>query len=192
MAEITAKRVGELRAKTGAGLMDCKRALTESDGDFDIAVDNLRKKGVAIAAKRAGRDASVGIVETYIHTGGKVGVMVGLFTHMQTHVVKEVVGPTRFVINTATAMQSHTPMQNGCYYEHNKALPDDMRMWMCKMQAKRATHLDSDGRLLEERGRQAVVSHITAVTHVVDMGNSHTAHALMCAGIEFKCGSVFC
>ena len=78
MAEITAKRVGELRAKTGAGLMDCKRALTESNGDFDIAVDILRKKGVATAAKKAGRDASEGIVETYIHTGGKVGVMVEL------------------------------------------------------------------------------------------------------------------
>ena len=78
MAEITAKKVGELRAKTGAGLMDCKKALIESKGDFDVAVDILRKKGVATAAKKATRDASEGIVETYIHTGGKVGVMVEL------------------------------------------------------------------------------------------------------------------
>ncbi len=75
MAEITAKMVAELRAKTGAGLMDCKKALKECDSDFDAAVDFLRKKGVATAAKKAGRDASDGLVETYIHTGGKVGVM---------------------------------------------------------------------------------------------------------------------
>jgi elongation factor Ts len=75
MADITAKMVAELRAKTGAGLMDCKKALTETDADFDAAVDYLRKKGVATAAKKAGRDASDGLIETYIHTGGKVGVM---------------------------------------------------------------------------------------------------------------------
>ncbi len=75
MAEITAKSVAELRAKTGAGLMDCKKALKETDGDFDAAIDILRKKGIATAAKKAGRDASDGLVETYIHTGGKVGVM---------------------------------------------------------------------------------------------------------------------
>ena len=76
MAEITAKSVAELRAKTGVGLLDCKKALLESEGDFDMAVDILRKAGVATAAKKAGREASEGIVETYIHTGGKVGVLV--------------------------------------------------------------------------------------------------------------------
>jgi len=55
--------------------MDCKKALKETDGDFDAAIDILRKKGIATAAKKAGRDASDGLVETYIHTGGKVGVM---------------------------------------------------------------------------------------------------------------------
>jgi len=78
MAEITAKSVAELRTNTGAGLMDCKKALVETEGDFDAALDILRKKGVATAAKKAGRDASEGVVETYIHTGGKVGVMVEL------------------------------------------------------------------------------------------------------------------
>ena len=58
--------------------MDCKKALVETEGDFDAALDILRKKGVATAAKKAGRDASEGVVETYIHTGGKVGVMVEL------------------------------------------------------------------------------------------------------------------
>jgi elongation factor Ts len=76
--KINAKQVGELRAKTGAGLMDCKKALVEAGGDFDEAADILRKKGIATAAKKAGRDASEGIVESYIHLGGKVGVMVEL------------------------------------------------------------------------------------------------------------------
>ena len=78
MAEITASSVADLRKTTGAGLMDCKKALVETGGDFDAAVDLLRKKGVATAAKKAGRDASEGIIETYIHTGGKVGVMIEL------------------------------------------------------------------------------------------------------------------
>ena len=76
MAEITAKMVAELRAKTGAGLMNCKKALKECDSDFDAAIDYLRKKGEATAEKKSGRDASDGLVETYIHTGGKVGVMI--------------------------------------------------------------------------------------------------------------------
>jgi elongation factor Ts len=76
--QITAKMVGELRESTGAGLMNCKKALVETGGDFDAAAELLRKKGEATAAKKAGRDASEGIIETYIHLGGKVGVMVEL------------------------------------------------------------------------------------------------------------------
>ena len=67
--------VGELRESTGAGLMDCKKALVEAAGDFDQAVELLRKRGVAKAAKKAGRDASEGLIDTYIHLGGKVGVL---------------------------------------------------------------------------------------------------------------------
>jgi elongation factor Ts len=74
--QINAKMVGELRESTGAGLMDCKRALVETEGDFDQAIEILRKKGVATAAKKASREASDGLIETYIHLGGKVGVMV--------------------------------------------------------------------------------------------------------------------
>ena len=74
--QINAKMVGELRESTGAGLMDCKKALVESEGDIDAAVELLRKKGMATAAKKAGRDASDGLIDTYIHLGGKVGVMV--------------------------------------------------------------------------------------------------------------------
>lgn len=73
---ISAQMVSALRGRTGAGLMDCKRALTESDGDTDQAETLLRKRGVAQAAKKAGRDASDGLVESYIHLGGKVGVLI--------------------------------------------------------------------------------------------------------------------
>jgi elongation factor Ts len=76
MTTITADMVKKLRDKTGAGMMDCKQALTESGGDMEQAVDFLRKKGLATAAKRAGRAMSEGLIQTYIHTGGKLGVMV--------------------------------------------------------------------------------------------------------------------
>jgi elongation factor Ts len=73
---ITAAMVKELRDKTSAGMMDCKKALTENDGDMEKAVDWLRQKGLSVAAKRAGRTASEGQIASYIHAGGKLGVMV--------------------------------------------------------------------------------------------------------------------
>lgn len=76
MAEISAEMVKDLRAKTGAGIMDCKAALKENDGDIEKAIDFLRKKGLATAKKKAGREASEGRVEAYIHMGGKIGVLV--------------------------------------------------------------------------------------------------------------------
>jgi elongation factor Ts len=76
MTAISAAMVKDLREKTGAGIMDCKEALTECDGDLEKAVDFLRKKGLATAAKRAGRVLSEGVVQSYIHMDGKLGVMV--------------------------------------------------------------------------------------------------------------------
>jgi len=76
MADISAAMVKELREKSGAGIMDCKEALTECDGDMEKSVDFLRKKGLATAAKRAGRATSEGTIQSYIHMGGKIGVMV--------------------------------------------------------------------------------------------------------------------
>ena len=73
--EISASMVSDLRAKTGAGLMDCKKALVEANGNVEEAITILRKKGVASAAKKADRNAGQGLIESYIHTGGKVGVM---------------------------------------------------------------------------------------------------------------------
>ena len=74
--EITTEMIKELRSATNAGVLDCRKALTESDGDFQKAVDWLREKGMATAAKRADRMASNGVVELYSHGGGRVGVMV--------------------------------------------------------------------------------------------------------------------
>jgi len=73
---ITAELVKALREKTGAGMMDCKRALQETDGDMEKAIEYLREKGLAAAAKRAGRTAAEGVIEAYIHLGGKLGVLV--------------------------------------------------------------------------------------------------------------------
>ena len=78
MAVITSEIVKKLRDQTGAGMMDCKRALEESKGDIQAATEYLRKKGAAVAAKRADREANQGVVEAYIHAGGRIGSMVEL------------------------------------------------------------------------------------------------------------------
>ena len=74
--EVTTAMVKELRERTQAGMMDCKKALVESNGDMDKAIELLREKGLAASAKKAGRVASEGMVESYIHMGGKIGVLV--------------------------------------------------------------------------------------------------------------------
>jgi elongation factor Ts len=76
MAEITAATVGKLREMTNAGLMDCKRALTEAKGELDAAIDILRKRGVATAAKKAGREANEGVIAQHIQPGARVGILV--------------------------------------------------------------------------------------------------------------------
>jgi elongation factor Ts len=74
--EISSELIKDLRQRTGAGVMDCKTALRESEGDMEGAIDYLRRKGLAAAAKRAGRIATEGLVSSYIHAGGKIGVLV--------------------------------------------------------------------------------------------------------------------
>src|SRR5262245_4168143 len=76
MADISAELVKELREQTGAGFMDCKKALTEADGDLDKATTILRERGLAAAAKKSAREAREGLVSSYIHTGGRVGVLI--------------------------------------------------------------------------------------------------------------------
>ncbi|MGZ8515356.1 MAG: translation elongation factor Ts [Candidatus Limnocylindrales bacterium] len=76
MADISAQAVKELRERTGAGFMDCKRALEETGGDIEAAVTLLRERGQAAAAKKAGRDVREGLIGSYIHTGGRIGVLI--------------------------------------------------------------------------------------------------------------------
>jgi elongation factor Ts len=78
MVEISAKIVKELRDKTSAGMMDCKKALQEFDGDLEKAMESLKKKGLASADKKSSRIASEGLIEAYIHMGGKLGILVEL------------------------------------------------------------------------------------------------------------------
>jgi elongation factor Ts len=75
MSTITAAQVKELRERTGAGMMDCKRALSDTDGDMDKAIEELRARGIAAAGKRAGRETKEGQVVAYIHPGGRIGVL---------------------------------------------------------------------------------------------------------------------
>ncbi len=76
MSAVSSKDVATLREKTGLGMMDCKRALEATDGDFELAIDYLRKKGIAKGEARSGRTAGQGVVESYIHPGGRIGVLI--------------------------------------------------------------------------------------------------------------------
>lgn len=106
--EITALLVKELRDKTGVGMMDCKKALTESKGDIDQAVDYLRKKGIATAKKRGGRATSEGQVQSYIHAGGRIGVLVEV--NCETDFSAKTEDYTKFVRNLAMHIAATSPL----------------------------------------------------------------------------------
>ncbi len=108
MTEISATMVKELRARSGAGIMDCKEALKECDADMDKASDFLRKKGLATAKKRAGRDASDGVVQSYIHMGGKIGVLVEI--NCETDFVAKTDGFLDFTKNIAMHIAAASPL----------------------------------------------------------------------------------
>ena len=106
--EITAKMVKELREATNAGMMDCKKALKETGGDMDAAVEYLRKKGIASASKKEGRSTSQGIVGSYIHMGGKVGVL--LEVACETDFVARTDDFQEFVHNVAMHIAAASPL----------------------------------------------------------------------------------
>ena len=108
MAEISATMVKELREKSGAGIMDCKEALTECDGDMEKSIDFLRKKGLATAAKRAGRATSEGTIQSYIHLGGKIGVMVEV--NCETDFVAKTDDFVEFARNVAMHIAATNPV----------------------------------------------------------------------------------
>ncbi len=106
--EITASLVKELRDKTGVGIMDCKKALRECEGDIDQSVDYLRKKGIATAKKRGGRLTSEGQVQAYIHAGGKIGVLVEV--NCETDFSAKTEDFTDFVRNIAMQIAATNPV----------------------------------------------------------------------------------
>ncbi len=106
--DITAAMVKELREKTGAGMMDCKKALTESGGDMSAANDYLRKKGLATAKKRAGKESKMGQVGSYIHAGGKIGVLVEI--NCETDFVGKTEEYSEFVKNVAMHIAAAAPI----------------------------------------------------------------------------------
>jgi elongation factor Ts len=109
--EITAEKVKELRDKTNAGMMDCKKALKETNGDLETAIVYLREKGLAVARKRADRVASEGVIQSYIHTGGKLGVM--LEVNCETDFVAKTPEFNEFVKNLAMQIAAANPMAIG-------------------------------------------------------------------------------
>ena len=106
--QITSAMVKELREKTNAGIMDCKAALQETQGDMQKAIDYLRQKGLAVAQKRAGRIASEGMVHSYIHAGGKIGVMVEVNCETDLTARNEAFGD--FVKNLAMHIAATNPL----------------------------------------------------------------------------------
>lgn len=108
MVNITAVMVKELREKTGAGMMDCKAALQETNGDLDKAVDVLRKKGIAKAEKKASREVKDGLVEAYIHAGGKLGVLVEI--NCETDFVAKTDDFKEFARNMAMQVAATNPL----------------------------------------------------------------------------------
>ncbi|MBW1979744.1 MAG: translation elongation factor Ts [Deltaproteobacteria bacterium] len=106
--QITSAMVKELREKTNAGIMDCKSALQETDGDLEKAVDFLRQKGLAVARKRAGRVASEGQIHAYIHAGGKIGVLVEVNCETDFTAKSEPFG--EFVKNLAMHITATNPL----------------------------------------------------------------------------------
>tara|TARA_B100000029_G_scaffold153250_2_gene148436 strand:- start:6328 stop:6948 length:621 start_codon:yes stop_codon:yes gene_type:complete len=105
---IDAKLVKSLRDKTGAGMMDCKKALVESEGDLDKAIDNLRKSGIAKAEKKGTRETREGLVFSYIHAGGRLGVLVEL--NCETDFVAKTEGFTELAHNLAMQIAATNPV----------------------------------------------------------------------------------
>jgi elongation factor Ts len=120
MAEIKATMVKELRSRTNAGILDCKEALQESGGDMEKAVDFLRKKGLATALKRAGRETTEGVVSSYIHAGGKIGVLAEI--NCETDFVAKTDEFKAFVKNIAMHIAATRPLGIG-----REDVPEDVR-----------------------------------------------------------------
>lgn len=174
MSTISAKDVAELRKKTGAGMMDCKRALEETGGDMEEATTILRKKGLADAAKRAGRDANEGIVDSYIHQGGRVGVLIEV--NCETDFVARTDQFQAFVHDVALHIAALRPE-----YVSVDDVPDEYK------EGEKAIFIDQMGDVPERAREKAVegklkkaLSEITLLeqTFVKDVGGENTPRTI--------------
>ncbi len=132
MADISSDVVKKLRDKTGAGMMDCKRALAETNGNMEQAIEFLRKKGAAVAAKRADRQANQGIIESYIHAGGRIGAMIEL--NCETDFVAKTPGFKQLAHDIAMQITAMTPQ-----YVSREQIPQsviDKELEIYKVQAQ--------------------------------------------------------
>lgn len=116
---VTAGMVKELRERTGAGMMDCKKALNETQGDMDKAIDFLREKGLAAAAKKAGRVAAEGLIESYLHGGGRIGVLVEV--NCETDFVAKTEGFRALVKDIAMQIAAANPV-----YVRREEVPEEV------------------------------------------------------------------
>ncbi len=135
MAEISAGAVKDLRERTGAGMMDCKRALVETGGDVEKAVALLRERGLAAAEKRAGRDAREGLVSSYIHTGGRVGVLIEV--NCETDFVARTDEFQRLVRDLAVQVAGMAPL----YVDVDRIPPADLAAKRAELLADEATQM---------------------------------------------------
>jgi elongation factor Ts len=133
MADISAELVKELRERTGAGFMDCKRALTDADGDLEKAALVLRDRGLAAAAKKADRDAKEGLVSSYIHTGGRVGVLIEV--NCETDFVARTDEFQKLVRDLAVQVAGLSPM----YVDAERIPPADLAAKQAELAADEAT-----------------------------------------------------
>jgi elongation factor Ts len=133
MAEITAEAVKDLRERTGAGFMDCKRALVEMEGDVEKSVVLLRERGLAAAAKRAGREAREGLVSSYIHTGGRVGVLIEV--NCETDFVARTDEFQRLVRDLAIQVAGMAPL----YVDVDRIPPEDVEIKRAELLADETT-----------------------------------------------------
>jgi elongation factor Ts len=145
MADISAAKVKELRERTGAGFMDCKRALEETGGDLEQATVILRERGLAAAAKKSGREAREGLIDSYIHTGGRVGVLIEV--NCETDFVARTEQFQQLVHNLAVQVAATFPR-----FVDVTDIPEDL------LDAKRAELLDAeDVRTKPEEVRARIV-----------------------------------
>lgn len=150
-AQIPAALVKELREKTGAGMMDCKKALSETGGDLDEAVTLLRKQGLAAAQKRAGRDANEGTIASYIHQGGRLGVIVEVncetdfvartdrFQQFAHDVALNVAAMKPQYVSSDDVPEDHKAREREVYAEQAKDKPENAREKI--VEGKLAKHL---------------------------------------------------